>query len=81
MALSDSFLETAKGKGFAFVGPDVRDRRWFGEGIGIAVRKGDADLRARLNQALDTIRADGTYAKIEQSYFPFRLHGKEAGSP
>jgi arginine/ornithine transport system substrate-binding protein len=81
IALSDGLLKTAKGKGFEFAGPDVRDQRWFGEGIGIAVRKGDADLRAKLNEALATIRADGTYAKIEQSYFPFRLYGKDAANP
>jgi arginine/ornithine transport system substrate-binding protein len=73
IALNNGFLATAKGKGFEFVGPNVRDRRWFGEGIGIAVRKGNTDLRNRLNQGLAAIQGDGTYARIEQKYFPFEM--------
>jgi arginine/ornithine transport system substrate-binding protein len=75
MALSESFLKTPQGKGFEFTGPDVRDPRWFGQGFGIAVRKGNADLLAKLNQALATIRADGTYDRIESKYFPFDIGG------
>jgi len=36
---------------------------------GIIVRKGDDDLVAALNKALDEIKADGTYDKISQKYF------------
>ncbi|MEK0083881.1 transporter substrate-binding domain-containing protein [Benzoatithermus flavus] len=73
IALNDGFLKTAKGKSFEFAGPDVRDPRWFGEGIGIAVRKGNTGLRDRLNQALAAIRADGTFERIEKKYFPFDI--------
>jgi arginine/ornithine transport system substrate-binding protein len=73
IALSTSFLKNGKGKDYAFAGPDVRDRRWFGEGIGIAVRKGNTSLRDRLNQALAAIHADGTFDRIEQKYFTFKI--------
>jgi lysine-arginine-ornithine-binding protein len=73
MALHSGLLATAKGKRYAFVGPDLRDRRFFGEGIGIAVRKGNVDLRQRLNAALAKIRADGTYQAIAGRYFTFGM--------
>lgn len=73
MALANGFLKSEKGKGFAFVGPDVHDPRWFGEGMGIAVQKGNKALRDRLNQALAAIHADGTYERIEKKYFGFRM--------
>lgn len=39
------------------------------ENYGIAVKKGSPELLAKINQGLDGIRADGTYAKIYASYF------------
>lgn len=36
---------------------------------GIIVRKGDDDLVAAINKALDDIKADGTYQKIADKYF------------
>jgi ABC-type amino acid transport substrate-binding protein len=71
MALDKGFLKTPKGKGFAFVGPDLRDPRYFGQGIAVAVQKGNADLRARLNQALAEIKASGRYDEIQKKYFVF----------
>ena len=41
--------------------------------IGIAVRKGDTKLRDDLNKALAEIKADGTYKKINDKYFPFSI--------
>ena len=43
------------------------------DGIGIAVRKEDNDLRKALNTALAEIATDGTYAKINARYFPFSI--------
>lgn len=42
--------------------------------IGIAVRKSDTALKAKINKALDEIIADGTYAKINARYFPFSIY-------
>ncbi len=69
------FLETPEGKGYAFVGPGFVDKKWFGDGIGIAVRKGDDDLREMFNRAIRTIREEGTYKKINAKYFDFDVYG------
>lgn len=75
MALQSSFLAKPAGKGFAFVGAPITEARFFGEGIGIAIRKGDQDLRWKLNRALDEIRADGTYQELSNRYFGFDIYG------
>ena len=38
------------------------------EQYGIAFRSGDADLCAKVEEALEAIVADGTYAKIAEKY-------------
>ena len=73
--LSDGFLNKPEGKNFQFIGPDLSDKRWFGDGIGIACRKGDKDLVAKFNAAIKKIRADGTYKKIQDKYFDFNVYG------
>ncbi|HVJ51420.1 MAG TPA: ABC transporter substrate-binding protein [Aliidongia sp.] len=72
--LSQGFLERPEGKDFAFVGPELKDPKWFGEGAGIAIRKGDDKLREVLNQGIEAIRADGTYDAINKKYFPFSIY-------
>ncbi len=47
----------------------VNDAAFVPERYGIAVKKGDAALLAKLNQGLAAIRADGTYDRINASYF------------
>lgn len=47
----------------------VSDTSFPVEKYGIAVKKGNAALLAKINQGLEGIRADGTYAKIYASYF------------
>lgn len=75
VALMDGFLSKEKGKGYEFVGPDMVDPKWFGPGIGAALRKEDTDLKEKLNAAIDKIRADGTYDKIQKKYFTFDVYG------
>lgn len=75
VALLDGFLETDEGAGFEFVGPDYAEEEWHGEGAGIAVRKGEDDLREALNAAIAQIREDGTYQAINEKYFDFDVFG------
>ncbi len=44
-----------------------------GEGVAIAVRKGEDGLRQRINEALAKIIADGTHAAIAEAYFAFEI--------
>ena len=70
------FLKTPAGKGFAFTGPPYDDPAFFGTGVGIALRKGEAPLRERLNAAIKSIRANGVYKKLQDAYFDFDVYGK-----
>jgi len=75
VALQGGFLDTDEGKDYEFVGPDFSDPKYFGEGAGIALRQGEDDLREMLNQAIDAIRANGTYKAIQDKYFDFDVYG------
>jgi lysine-arginine-ornithine-binding protein len=75
VALDEGFLKTDAGKDFEFTGPGFNDPKWFGDGAGIAVRKGEDELREALNKALKQILADGTYKKINAKYFDFDVYG------
>ncbi|AQT47129.1 transporter substrate-binding domain-containing protein [Bartonella choladocola] len=44
------------------------------EPVAIAIRKNSDELKARLNKAIDEIRADGTYEKIAKKYFQFDVY-------
>ena len=54
----------------AFKGGPYTESRCFGEGVGIAVRKEDADLRRAMDWALARLAARGDYAEIYAEYFP-----------
>ncbi|MFL9945584.1 ABC transporter substrate-binding protein [Paraburkholderia agricolaris] len=69
-----SFLKTPRGKGFALAGGPVTDSRVSGD-VAIGIRKGDAPLETRINQAIDTIRHDGVYQKVAAKYFNFNIYG------
>lgn len=75
VAMNDGFLKTPQGKDFEFVGPDYTDPKYFGDGAGIAIRKQDKDLKALFNKAIDAIRANGTYKRINDKYFNFDIYG------
>ncbi|MEW9308042.1 transporter substrate-binding domain-containing protein [Labrys neptuniae] len=47
--------------------------KYFGLGVGAAVRKEDTDLRDAISKAIEEIHADGTYKKLNEKYFPFDL--------
>ena len=74
--VNGGFLRKPEGKDFGYVGADQYDVKYYGEGIGIALRKGQGDLKQQLNDAIDTIRSNGTYDKIAKKYFDFDPYGK-----
>jgi arginine/ornithine transport system substrate-binding protein len=76
VAMNDGFLSKDAGKDFEFVGPDYTDRKYFGDGVGVAIRKGDSDLIASFNKAIAAILANGTYKTIQDKYFDFNVYGE-----
>lgn len=74
--IDDGFLKTDAGKSFAFVGPDFTDVKYFGEGQGIAVRKGDKALAEKISAAILAIRANGKYQEVQSKYFDFDVYGE-----
>ena len=57
------------GKDYEFKGEPINED----DKVGIALRKGESDLRTKLNLALKEIKEDGTYKKINDKYFPFSI--------
>jgi lysine/arginine/ornithine transport system substrate-binding protein len=62
------FLSKPDGKGYSFVGAPVRDDKILGSGIAYGVRKGDDALKAKLNAAIEKVKADGTIDKYAKKY-------------
>ncbi len=75
VAMADGFIGTEKGMEWELAGPGYTDPKYFGVGVGIAIRKRDADLVKMFNKAIAGIRADGTYKKINAKYFAFDVYG------
>ena len=76
VAMSEGFLKKPEGQGYQFIGPDLTEKKYFGEGAGIAIRKKDTDLVEMFNKAIVQIRSDGTYQKIQDKYFDFNVYGE-----
>jgi arginine/ornithine transport system substrate-binding protein len=74
--VTGGFLSKPEGAGFGFVGPALSQEKYFGTGIGIALRKGEDELRNQLNTAIATIRSNGTYEAINKKYFDFDVYGE-----
>ena len=63
---------------FAPVANDLYDFPCFGDGIGIAVRKGEDELRTNINAAIQAIRASGAYQELSMSYFGRDIYGPDS---
>ena len=57
-----------------FVGGPYCESLYFGEGIGVAVRKDDVDLRRAMNWALSRLVSKGIYSEIYLKYFPIGFY-------
>ncbi|MBK9572827.1 MAG: transporter substrate-binding domain-containing protein [Rhodoferax sp.] len=73
--VNGGFLSKPEGKNYGFVGPELNIPKYFGIGAGIALRKGEAALKGELNAAIKTIRANGTYKKLNDKYFKIDVYG------
>ena len=69
------FLRKPEGKDYGYAGTDQYDVKYYGDGIGIGMRKGQKELKDQINAAIKTIRSNGTYATIAKKYFDFDPYG------
>ncbi|WP_305848802.1 ABC transporter substrate-binding protein [Vibrio penaeicida] len=74
-ALEEGVLNKDGGDAYEFVGPSLTDPKWFGDGFGIAVRKQDKDLTAKLDKAIKSLREKGIYQDIAAKYFNYDVYG------
>ncbi|MGH1352496.1 MAG: transporter substrate-binding domain-containing protein [Methyloligellaceae bacterium] len=56
-----------------FFGQSFTEARYFGEGIAVAVAKGNKKLRVKLNLVLEKLRKTGRYEELILRYFPLGL--------
>ncbi|MCC0012758.1 MAG: ABC transporter substrate-binding protein [Rhodobiaceae bacterium] len=68
------WLKTGDGACCKMVGAMENDPAYFGDGAGIAVRKGEDDLKEMLNKAIAAILENGTYKQINDKYFDFSVY-------
>ena len=78
IVMEEGFLQRDEGKDFEAVGPEETDKKYFGDGISIAVRKEDGKLREAFNTALKAIKENGEYKKINDKYFKYDISGGTA---
>lgn len=75
MALAD-FLETDAGKACCDLKGEVADDTdVLGLGVGVGLRKGDEELKGKINAAIAAILANGTYEEFSKKYFDFDIYG------
>lgn len=57
-----------------FRGGPFLEARYFGDGIAVAVPKGDAEMKALVDGALARLRASGRLDELVGRYFPYRIY-------
>ena len=81
----DAFFDDAIASSFWLAGTDARnccvfrggpftESRFFGEGVGIAVKKGNVTLRRALDYALVQLEQRGIYTDLYLKYFPIGFY-------
>jgi arginine/ornithine transport system substrate-binding protein len=73
--VTGGFLSKPEGKDYVAVGPELYTPKYFGGGVGVALRKGDKALKEELNAAIKAIRTDGTYKTLNDKYFKIDVYG------
>lgn len=70
------FLSKPEGKPFEFSKYELKDQAVLGYGTGAAMRKQDVQLKTAFNDAIKTVRSNGSYKKIADKYFDFDVYGQ-----
>lgn len=73
VSAQQGFLTEPQGKGYVIKGTLV-DNVIFGDGVGIALRRGDEANLKMINAALAEIHKNGTYDQLTKKYFKFKVY-------
>jgi len=76
MEVTGGFLSKPGGENYQFVGSELYIPKYFGTGAGVALRKGQGELKGQLSAAITAIRGNGKYKAINDKYFTFDVYGK-----
>ncbi|MEI2298076.1 transporter substrate-binding domain-containing protein [Ensifer sp. MJa1] len=72
-----AFLATDQGKECCdYKGEVAEDVAVIGPGVGVGLRKGETELKDKINTAIKAIRDNGTYDTFSKKYFDFDVYGK-----
>jgi polar amino acid transport system substrate-binding protein len=72
----DAFLASEAGAACCeAVGAVADDPAILGAGVGVGLRKGEDELKARFNAGIAKVIADGTYEAISKPYFASSIYG------
>ncbi|WP_085044285.1 transporter substrate-binding domain-containing protein [Ensifer aridi] len=72
----NAFLKSEQGKACCEMkGMVAKDPEFDTRGVGAGLRKGDSELKEKINTALKAIRANGKYDEITKKYFDFDIYG------
>jgi arginine/ornithine transport system substrate-binding protein len=74
--VTSGFLSKPEGQQYTLAGPELYMEKYFGKGVGIALRKGQTALKNELNAAIKAIRANGVYKSLNDKYFKIDVYGK-----
>lgn len=70
------FLNSDAGKSCCELkGTAAHDADILGQGVGIGMRKGSDDLKAKLNAGIKAMKDNGTYAALADKHFGFDIYG------
>ena len=76
LEVTGGFLSKPGAEAYETKGEDLYIPKYFGGGVGVAMRKGQAALKTDLNAAIKAIRSNGKYKSINDKYFKFDVYGK-----
>jgi polar amino acid transport system substrate-binding protein len=74
IALTD-FAKTEQGACCDLKGTVKDDPEILGLGVGVGLRKGETELKDKINAAIKAIRENGTYDTFSKKYFDFDIYG------
>lgn len=76
MEVGGGFLGKPGGEAYELQGDELYIPKYFGGGAGVALRKGQGELKSQISAAIKAIRANGKYKAVNDKYFTFDVYGK-----